>query len=39
MTNIPDFNTRNQSSIEYLAIIRRILWDEVVENRIMQELV
>lgn len=39
MTNIPDFNTSHQSSMEYLALIRRILWDEVVENRIMQELV
>jgi hypothetical protein len=34
MTNIPDFNTKHQDSMEYLAIIRGILWDEMAENRI-----
>ena len=39
MTNISDFNAKHQSSIEYTAIIRGILWDEATENVTMQELV
>jgi len=32
MTNISDFNTKHQGSLEYLAIIRGILWDDVEKN-------
>ena len=39
MTDIPNFNAKQQGRIEYLAIIRGILWDEMTVNGILQELV
>ena len=38
MTKIAELNTKLKIDAEYLAVIRRILWDEVTETRIMQEL-
>jgi len=34
MTNIPDLNTKYQGCIEYLEVIRRILWDEVQKTEL-----
>jgi len=51
MTNMPDFNTRQlisskhllshacKACMEYLEVVRRILWDEVTGGRVMRELV
>jgi hypothetical protein len=33
MTNIPDFNTKHKDCMEYLEIVREILWSQTVEEQ------